>query len=363
MGFSPLLGKEAPGVVSRYQCLNHAGFYPASWAVSSAVERSPHTRKVIGSKPIPPTRRGNSEVSVHSDLVSLVRLQELDRALDDVSAERAKIPLEEARIAADLHLWEKKLSDAKTSLVEAQVQRKNFELDVDAQDQAVRKASGELGNVKSNEAYKALLSQIDDAKKKKTVLEDQILIWMETIESLQRDLKVQEKALQEDKAQLESRRAALVQEADRLKSEESRRQADRGAFVATLPTALVARYDRIRRGRPHFQVMALIKKNNCGGCRTTLPHSVVNDVMKGKELHACETCSRIFYILPEEPKPLEEASQGDSLSPGPHASEPISPAAPTDLITPALGLLDAPSQERIAPPIASKAPTPSAISS
>jgi hypothetical protein len=51
--------------------------------------------------------------------------------------------------------------------VDAQLNRKNSELEIDAKDQAVRKHSGELNSVKSNDAYKALVLEIEAAKKEK----------------------------------------------------------------------------------------------------------------------------------------------------------------------------------------------------
>jgi len=43
-----------------------------------------------------------------------------------------------------------------------------------AKEQAIRKSSGELNSVRSNDAYKALLTQIDDAKKSKSEWEDKV---------------------------------------------------------------------------------------------------------------------------------------------------------------------------------------------
>lgn len=51
--------------------------------------------------------------------------------------------------------------------MDAQLNRKNSKMEIDAKDQAVRKHSGELNNVKSNDAYKALVSEIEAAKKEK----------------------------------------------------------------------------------------------------------------------------------------------------------------------------------------------------
>src|ERR1019366_6536341 len=63
-----------------------------------------------------------------------------------------------------------------------QLAKKQKDLDLDAQEASIRKHSTELNAVKTNEAYRALMGEIEKAKLGKSALEDQILQIMEQID-------------------------------------------------------------------------------------------------------------------------------------------------------------------------------------
>jgi predicted nucleic acid-binding Zn-ribbon protein len=67
-------------------------------------------------------------------------------------------------------------------------------------------------------------------------------------------------------------------------------------------------YERVMRGGARKKpVVVAIAGNVCGGCKTALPPSVINEVMKGKELISCDTCSSILHIPPKAAEPAAPA--------------------------------------------------------
>src|SRR5690242_7519889 len=98
-------------------------------------------------------------------IASLSKLQDLDQALDDLSQARDGVAPQRERLKAEFQSVQSQFDGAKKSLTQIQVEKKNLELDIESKEQAVRKHSSELNAVKSNEAYKGLLTQIEEAKK------------------------------------------------------------------------------------------------------------------------------------------------------------------------------------------------------
>jgi len=235
----------------------------------------------------------------------LVRLQELDKELDVVRQHAAKIAPKRDAVAARRAALQAQHENSKKALIDAQVKKKNLEMDIEAKDQVVRKSSGELNSVKSNDAYKALLTQIDAAKKEKSAIEDQVLVLMETIDGLQKSAKAAEAEYQKQRADLDAEDATLNAEEAADKASAEAKRGERDAFAAGLPIAARERYESIQRGRPGFQAVVPLQEMICGGCRTGLTASLLNEVMKGKDLVACESCSRILYI---PPKPADAAA-------------------------------------------------------
>jgi predicted nucleic acid-binding Zn-ribbon protein len=240
---------------------------------------------------------------VNEKIPQLIRLQEMDKNIDAARRSLARLTPERDALKADILALQTRQSDAKKSLTDAQVQKKNLEIEIDTKDQLVRKHSGQLNGVKSNDAYKALLSEIDAAKKEKSTLEDQVLVLMESIDALQKEQKAADAEVQQHRAEIEKKIAAVDARETEARAQIAQQQAERDAFAAAIPADARARYEAIQRGRPEFMVIVPVNGMTCGGCRTLLTPDAVNQAMKGKELVSCESCSRLLYIVPQE-KPV-----------------------------------------------------------
>jgi predicted nucleic acid-binding Zn-ribbon protein len=235
----------------------------------------------------------------HPSLSALIRLQTLDQQLQTLRRERdALVPRREA-LAARRRELDGSLEALRKSLTEAQLKKKNLELDIEVKEQTARKHSSGLAGIKSNDAYRALLTEIEETKKAKSILEDQVLDVMEAVETLQRDIKAAEGRVREDGAALDRDTAELNERETSLRARWEEQKAARDQFFATIPAPDRERYEGVIRGRAGFSPLAPVHGMTCGGCRTSLPPSVVNEVMKGKELVSCEGCQRLLYLVPQ----------------------------------------------------------------
>ncbi|HND64450.1 MAG TPA: C4-type zinc ribbon domain-containing protein [Elusimicrobiota bacterium] len=236
---------------------------------------------------------------MNEKIASLIRLQEMDKELDALRASVDRLSPERESLKAQIAASAARFDAGKKSLTDAQVQKKNLEIEIDTQDQQVRKHSGQLNSVKSNDAYKALLLEIEAAKKQKSDLEDQVLVLMETIEKLQKQSKEDDVAAQRERADLEKKIAALDAEEAQGRAAVAAKTAERDAFAAAAPADARSRYESVQRGRPGFVVVVPVNGMTCGGCRTLLTADTVNQAMKGKEIVACDSCSRLLFIVPK----------------------------------------------------------------
>src|SRR4051812_36420369 len=101
---------------------------------------------------------------MQDELSFLVKLQDQDTAIDETNQTAEAItPLIEAKT----HSIEKLKADlkaAKDALSQHQLRKKQLELDAEAQEKLVQKHNSELNSLKSNDAYKAMLAEIQGAK-------------------------------------------------------------------------------------------------------------------------------------------------------------------------------------------------------
>jgi len=168
-------------------------------------------------------------------------------------------------------------------------------MELATQEEKIRKHEMELSAVKSNEAYKALLSEIEAAKNQKSKIEDDILNLMVETDLAAGKIKEDEAAskLRQQKLEAEIREceAGIEKVKGALESEIKKRE----GFAPQVPGDVLSRYDYIRLKKKSLALAAILGES-CGGCNTILTQTVMNEVKKGRDLVICESCSRILYI-------------------------------------------------------------------
>src|SRR5262245_15165703 len=95
------------------------------------------------------------------DIKSILGVQERDLERDRVHAELAAVADKNSARKGEIQSDKTALEDAKKETTQLQMAKKQKELDLDNQENAFRKHSTELNAVKTNEAYKALLVEIE----------------------------------------------------------------------------------------------------------------------------------------------------------------------------------------------------------
>jgi predicted nucleic acid-binding Zn-ribbon protein len=92
---------------------------------------------------------------------ALVALQDKDKVLDAIQKEIDSVPPRIAAVKSDLANEKKRMDAAKAKTIELEKGKKSKELDAAAKEESARKHAGQLNEVKTNEAYKALQVEIE----------------------------------------------------------------------------------------------------------------------------------------------------------------------------------------------------------
>src|SRR5947207_3295098 len=139
------------------------------------------------------------------DLPLLVKLQEFDLAIDELNRKaQAVIPL----IAKKNQEWEglkAALKSSKEKSATFQLKKKDLEAQVEEKEKLLKKHQAELNSLKSNEAYKAMLGEIQAAKDAQIKIEDEILNVMEIIEAADKEFKANEQKFKSEESLIKSK--------------------------------------------------------------------------------------------------------------------------------------------------------------
>ncbi|HAM34724.1 MAG TPA: hypothetical protein DEB40_12565 [Elusimicrobia bacterium] len=237
------------------------------------------------------------------NIQQLIALQEQDAALDKVQKEMDLIPRQIAVFKADLDAAKAKVAEFKAKTLALEKLKKEKELELAAREEAVRKHSMELNQVKTNDAFKALQQEIERDKAAGSAIETDILEAMEGIDSArkaERAAAAENKVL-EDKANADI--AALEKTLSEIQAKFDGQKAVRDGVAAQIPADMMRIYNHVRsRGKP--DAIVPVDGENCSACRINLAPQMVIEVAKTKALVICESCQRILYKPEAAAKPV-----------------------------------------------------------
>ncbi|MDR3112530.1 MAG: C4-type zinc ribbon domain-containing protein [Elusimicrobiota bacterium] len=231
--------------------------------------------------------------SLKEDLELLYELQGYDVKINDI---RKSINLAPTRIETKKNFLKEKKCETenkKKEYVKLNSLKKEKEALLTSKEQNIEKHSSGLSMVKTNEAYKALLLEIEKAKADKSTIEDEILAILDKIDAELASVKAAEDEVKNFENQIKNEIIEIENEAKKFEQEIVLIEKDREEHKLKVNKSILVHYDRLREGLDGVAI-CLINVNSCGGCAMELRAQIINDVAKFEKLVFCDYCSRIL---------------------------------------------------------------------
>jgi predicted nucleic acid-binding Zn-ribbon protein len=231
------------------------------------------------------------------DLKLVIRLQDIDNRLAELAREIAALPVHIKEIEKKLTAHERKLEIDRAALAANQKERKNCDVNIQTQEQKISKLKDQMLGAKTNEQYRAFQNEIEFCQNEIRKAEDRILELMTESEPLDKNVKAAEAALKTEKAQVE---AEKQQARDRTAVDQKAAQelqTERTAVVKDVTPSTYQRYERVRKGRRGVAVAEAVD-GRCSACNMVIRLQFFQDLKKGDQVMACESCTRILYYNP-----------------------------------------------------------------
>jgi predicted nucleic acid-binding Zn-ribbon protein len=262
---------------------------------------------------------------MHPHLKSLIEVQAIDARLIGIRDRQSRFPKHLAEVEMRVTAAKQQIAAAKEALLGAQKERKTYEMDVDQWKERAKKYRGQSAEVKTNEAYKALLHEIQNAEAEVAKAEDRLLERMVSGEEYDRQVKAAEASLKEIEAAAAKDRHTIQAEYNAAQKELAAAEAARAAAVAAVPEELISHYERI--AKKHGGVaLAEIHGESCGQCGVLIRPHLIQQLQRGDNdgFQHCETCTRILYY-PEHAAATGAPANATSAAP-PAGDSPAAPA-------------------------------------
>lgn len=245
----------------------------------------------------------------------VTRLQSLDLRIAEFEREIGALPKHIAQIerALDSHL--RRLEADRAALAANQKERKRLEDDGKAEGQKISKLKDQMLGAKiTNEQYRAFQNEIEFCQKEIRKAEDRILELMTESEPLDRNVKGAEAALKAEKAQVEVEKQQARERTAVDQKAVQELQSERAAVGKQVTPATYQRYERVRKARRGVAVAEAIE-GRCSACNMVIRLQFFQDLKKGDQVMACESCTRILYYNP----PVSVEDLGGSIPSDPAA--------------------------------------------
>jgi hypothetical protein len=191
----------------------------------------------------------------------------------------------------------------KAALVANGKERKRLEEQIQIHNQKVSKLRDQMLAAKNNDQYKAFQNEIEFCELDVRKHEDRILELMAESEPLDKNVKVAEKALAEEKIQVETEKAKAREKTALDEKVLAELKARRTGIAAEITADVFKEYERLRKARRGIAVAEVID-GRCVACHIGVRPQFMQELRRGDHVKYCESCGRILVYHP--PQIVEE---------------------------------------------------------
>jgi len=237
-----------------------------------------------------------NDVPIKTEIEALVKLQEAETRIVRLNAVLVKIEIEKEQLSAKLNQFGNALEDNKENLLKSKAACRDIEREIQVVDDRIIKSNEKLRMVKTNKEYNLFLREVDDNKKRKDVLETELLELLDKKEEMEKIVQETEKEFHLLKDQIEAQQKDIEKKSadDRELLDEC--LAQQSEIGKTMEASLMNRFAKISKMN-NGSAIVRVENEVCMGCFMNIPPQLYIEVQRGNSLISCPQCSRILYHI------------------------------------------------------------------
>jgi hypothetical protein len=226
----------------------------------------------------------------------LYALQEIDSAVEATKASLTAVE-EQLGESEELIAGRQAVEEGRHALEDVSKQQRELEWQVDDLRSRLSDVEGKLygGSVRNPKELASMQDEADILRGQMRRREDGLLDLMVRVEERQAALQEAEESLTEVEGRWRQDQKELASEKEKLEGELARLKERRGQQSGLIEARVLALYDNLwerRQGR----AVVKVERGMCGGCRISLPMTVLQKARSGMDVVQCVSCERILYV-------------------------------------------------------------------
>src|SRR6266545_5721541 len=235
---------------------------------------------------------------VHPDLEALLALQDKDVAVSSCDARLKALEPEDRRLDEQIAAAERLVDQARAGIQAAHDRRDGLEGKIQSYRTMQEQRRQKLEWVRGAKEASTLMAELDLARSVLAKEEAEFMRSGDAVTEAERGAAEAEQALEELRAQQAPLREQLAGRREQIAGEREHALAAREQAAAEVSPALLARYERIRRGKAPLALYPL-HVDACGHCFTAVPTQRRALIQRGLSIEGCEACGVLLYSLKE----------------------------------------------------------------
>ncbi|MBL8028714.1 MAG: hypothetical protein JNL74_19980 [Fibrobacteres bacterium] len=243
---------------------------------------------------------------VTSDLQSILELSRIDQEIFFLRKKQREFPGKISQLKGSLSVDKYGTSQLLTKMETLTTENSRLELELTEHKDGLRKSEDKLMQIKTNEEYDAVHSEISTRKSKITEVENRLLTLVSDMESMSGKIaEAKNSATDDEHKQLLEEITALETENSGLESQIQEKEAKRAEVSAKIGQKILAVYTRMYNSKKTGMHVGVVTDYSpaCSICGCNLTSQKFLEVKRNDKVVSCETCGSILVWeeVPEDP--------------------------------------------------------------
>ncbi|MGH7520489.1 MAG: zinc ribbon domain-containing protein [Gemmatimonadales bacterium] len=231
---------------------------------------------------------------MHPDLEALLALQDKDVALASCDVRLKGLEPELRALDEQITAAERVVEQARAGIQAALERRDGLEGKIQSYRTMQEQRRQRLEWVRGAKEASTLMAELDLARTVLAKEEAEFMRSGDAVGEAERKTAEAENALDHVREAQAAQREAIAGKRQEIAAERERAVLERDRASKAVNAGLLARYDRIRRGKAPLAVFRL-HGSSCGNCFTAVPTQRKALIQRGTSIEGCEACGVLLY--------------------------------------------------------------------
>jgi uncharacterized protein len=237
---------------------------------------------------------------LREQITRLVKLQHTESEIRKLLLLLGQVESRTAALDAQLLEFVTSVESAKQQVLELTKASREFDADLKENEGRIAKSEEKLRAVKTNKEYQSGLKEIEDLRKIGSRIEDDILVYMEKIESAKQAVGEHQSRMDRHAGLIREDKESVLQEAADARARMERLEAEAAELSSGIAPNALALYRRVKTKKADGIAIVPVFATVCRGCNVNIPPQMYNELQRVDRLKNCPNCDRIIYWEEQE---------------------------------------------------------------